>query len=376
MQEPTSFAPAFMKWIPLAKQVVQRTLGLGWKDVLEIYSYIPTIPLAEALALEARRAGSDTHITLMTDDLWFTSMEDLPTRWLREPSQVELAINKTVTAHVYLGGPADARRFSSIPLDKFDANAIGNLKQDEPRQRRRVRQVDLPIGRVCQERAEAYSLDYPRWRQSYEAALAVDLDDIRKAGLEWAQKLKGRKKVRITSNSGTDLRFETKDMAPFVDDGIIDAKDVRSEHLETSLPAGKVVSAILPNSAEGEMHFAEPVLLAGKVIKGVNLTFKKGRLVRWEAEENADLLSHPLRNAAKMRVDHLGWFAIGLNLVAEPCMLDNRIVKDDVTIGLGYHPQVEPSKKRTAAGFEATIGICNVEISNRRASAPKSKIVG
>ena len=60
----------------------------------------------------------------------------------------------------------------------------------------------------------------------------------------------------------------------------------------------------------------------------------------------------------------MGWFAVGLNPVAKPCMLDNRIVKDDVTIGLGYHPQVEPSKKHTAAGFEATIGICNVEISS------------
>jgi len=360
--EASSSTPAFVKWIPLAKQVVRRTLGLRWKDVLDIYSYIPTIPLAEALALEARRAGSDTHITLMTDDLWFTSMEELPTRWLREPSQVELAINKAVTAHVYLGGPADARRFSSIPLNKFDANNIGNLRQDKPKQRRCVRQVDLPIGRVCQERAKAYSLDYPRWRQTYEAALAADLGEIQKTGIEWAERLKGRKKVRIVSDSGTDLRFETKDIAPFVDDGIIDARDVRRGHLETGLPAGMVVSAVLPNSAEGEVHFAEPMLLAGKVIKGVSLAFKKGRLVSWVAEENADLLSHPLRNAARMRGDDLCWFAVGLNLVAEPCMLDNRIVKDDVTIGLGYHPQVEPSKKQTSAEFEATIGICNVEI--------------
>ena len=67
--------PPFEQWIPLARQVVRTSLGLGWKDVFEIYTYIPTIPLAEALALEARRAGSDTHLTLMTDDLWFTSMQ-------------------------------------------------------------------------------------------------------------------------------------------------------------------------------------------------------------------------------------------------------------------------------------------------------------
>ena len=55
--------PAFDKWIPLARQVVRTSLRLGWKDVFTIYTYPPTIPLAEALALEARRVGSDTHLT-------------------------------------------------------------------------------------------------------------------------------------------------------------------------------------------------------------------------------------------------------------------------------------------------------------------------
>src|SRR2546428_5530864 len=106
--------PDFQQWIPVAKQVVRRTLGLRWRDVLEVYSYIPTIPIAEALALEARRAGSDTHITLMTDDLWFTSMKELPTRWLRTPSPVESAIGGVITAHAYLGGPPGAPRVPGI----------------------------------------------------------------------------------------------------------------------------------------------------------------------------------------------------------------------------------------------------------------------
>src|SRR3990170_2947047 len=123
-ESPTT--PAFERWIPLARQVVRQSLRLGWKDVFEIYTYVPTIPLAEALALEARRAGSDTHITLMTDYLWFTSMRELSTRWLRLASPVEYAIHRAITADVYLGGPADARRMRDIPPEKFDANAMGN----------------------------------------------------------------------------------------------------------------------------------------------------------------------------------------------------------------------------------------------------------
>jgi len=354
--------PPFQKWIPLARQVVKRTLQLRWKDVLDIYSYIPTIPVAEALALEARRAGSDSHIELMTDDLWFTSMAELPARWLREPSPASLAINKVSTAHVYLGGPVDARRMSIIPIEKFDANAIGGMKQDAPLIPRRVKSVDLPIGRVCPERAEAYGLDYSRWRESYEAALAVDLGEIQRAGTELVKKLTRRKRVRVTSDSGTDLRMETKSICPFLDDGIIDAKDVSRMHLETGLPAGKLACGIVATSAEGDVHFADPIFLAGRTIKAAHFAFKKGKLVKWEAEENSDLLSHPLRNAAKLGADRLGWFAVGLNSAPKPCMLDNRIVKDDVTIGLGYHPQLEPSKKRTTAEFDATIGVCHLEV--------------
>src|SRR3989442_10683377 len=140
-------SPPFESWIPLARQVVRASLRLGWKGVSEIYTYPPTIPLAEALALEARRTGSDTHITLMTDDLWFTSMHELSLKWLRQRSPVEYAINSTCTARIYLGGPSDARRMKDIPPEKFDATALGGAQQHRASRRRKGTYVDLPIGR-------------------------------------------------------------------------------------------------------------------------------------------------------------------------------------------------------------------------------------
>src|SRR2546425_12883667 len=138
--------PRFESWIPLARQVVRTSLRLGWKDVFTIYTYPPTIPLAEALALEARRAGSDTHLTLMTDDLWFTSMEELSTKWLSTASSIEHALAETETAHIYLGGPADARRMREIPPEKFEANSLGGDRQHEPRKKRRGPGMGPPTG--------------------------------------------------------------------------------------------------------------------------------------------------------------------------------------------------------------------------------------
>src|SRR3989475_9203791 len=159
--------PRFESWIPLARQVVRTSLRLGWKDVFTIYTYPPTIPLAEALALEARRAGSDTHLTLMTDDLWFTSMVELSTKWLSAASPIEHALAETETAHIYLGGPADARRMRDIPPEKFEANSLGGDRQHEPRKKRRVREIDLPIGSPTPERAATHGLSHAKWDKKY-----------------------------------------------------------------------------------------------------------------------------------------------------------------------------------------------------------------
>jgi aminopeptidase len=352
---------AFEHWTELARQVVRVSLRLGWNDVFEIYTYVPTIPLAEALALEARRTGSDTHLTLMTDDLWFTSMNELSTRWLRAPSPAERALNATVTAHIYLGGPADARRMRDIPPEKFDANATGGSRQDEPLRRRRVRGVDLSIGRLTPERAEAYGLDFARWRRSYEAALGVDLRTIQKAGASRARALTGRQKVRVTSDSGTDLEFQTKPIVPAVDDGIISPADIRRGFVETSLPAGRLEAVIRPETARGEVRCRDPIFFAGRTIRGLRLGIEKGKIAEADAEENADLLEHALSSETKSRA-RLGWFTVGLNPAAEPVMLDNSIVKDDVGIGLGPHWELERTKADPTLSFYVTIGPSHLEI--------------
>lgn len=352
---------AFEAWIPLARQVVRTSLRLGWKDVFDIYSYPPTIPLAEALALEARRVGSDTHITLMTDDLWFTSMKELSIKWLSAPSPVHSAIDSVSTATTYLGGPADARRMKDIPPEKLAANAMGGVRQHEPRRRRRVRHVDLPIGRVTPERAEAYGLDYAAWHRSYHAALSVDLKDIARRGTALGRTLSGRRKVRLTSDAGTDLRFETKSIAPVVDDGIVSAADVRRGFVETALPAGKLELAVRPESVEGEIHSTDPFFFAGRAAVRPWYRVRRGKIVAWGADERGELLDHALKSS-KVASARVGFLTIGLNPAAEAVMLQNEIVHDVVGFGLGPHPQLERRAADPSVEFIATIGPVHMEI--------------
>jgi leucyl aminopeptidase (aminopeptidase T) len=234
------------------------------------------------------------------------------------------------------------------------------MKQDKPKSRRGVRSVDLPVGRVSPDRAEAYGLNFDLWQKSYNAALASDLSEIRRAGEKWMSRLRGRKRVRVVSDFGTDLRFVTAAARPMVDDGIISSDDVRRGFVETSLPAGKFVSGILPGSAKGKICFTDPVFLMGRSVIGLQLELERGRLTHWSAKENADILTSTLGNRRSVG-NYLGWFSIGLNSAVEPCMLDNSIVQNDVGIGFGPHPLVEPSKIRPRVSFEGTIGLVEIE---------------
>ncbi len=350
----------YEEWIPLARQVVRTSLRLGWKDVFTIYTYLATIPLAEALALEARRAGSDTHLTLMTDDLWFTSMKELSTKWLSTASPAEYAIAKAETAHIYLGGPADARRMRDIPAEKFEANSMGGDRQHEPRRKRKVRDIDLPIGRVTRERAEAYGLDFARWYRSYHNALSVDLKKIRTIGSTLARSIAGRKSLRIDSDAGTALRFETKAIAPIVSDGIISPADIRRGFVRTALPAGRLELAVRSESVNGEVQGTDPIPFAGRAIVRPWFRIRSGKIIESRAGEHEDLL-HRVLHRSKVERAKIGYVTIGLNPVAEPCMLDNSIVKDDLGIGLGPHPQLERAAADPAVSFDCTIGPVRIE---------------
>src|SRR2546427_6303817 len=133
----------------------------------------------------------------MTDDLWFTSMQELSTKWLSTASPAERAMAEAETAHIYLGGPADARRMRDIPPEKFEANSLGGDRQHEPRRKRRGRDIDLPIGGLTPERAETHGLHYEKRHSSYHKALALGPKENQRGGRALAPALPGREEVPI-----------------------------------------------------------------------------------------------------------------------------------------------------------------------------------
>ncbi len=328
--------PPFERWLPLGRQIARRSLRLVPRDVLEIYCYPPAIPLAEAIALEARRIGSDTHITLMSDDLWFTSMEFLPRSWLEAPSPAERAISTVATASVYVGGLGDAAKLQRVPDAKLRANGVGGTKQDAPRQKRRgFRHLAIPIGWVSEGRASVYGLDLRRWRAGFEAALDVDLPAVASAGARLARRYARPRALRIRG-VGTDLRLRTTG-ATFVEDGMIGPDDAARRMQEALLPAGRLAVGVEPRSASGTIRFRDPLYQRGFVIRDVRLDVQAGRIVSWSSRTERARLDAMMRGMSDS-ARRIGWFSIGLNPAAPMCLMDNSIVQGAIAVGIGSHP--------------------------------------
>ncbi len=125
--------------------------------------------------------------------------------------------------------------------------------------------------------------------------------------------------------------------------------------------AGRLEAVVRPTSARGEVHSTDLLFFAGRTVVRPWYRLEARKVVACGAAEHEDFLRHVLKESQAAGT-RLGYVTIGLNPAAEPCMLENSCVKDDVGLGLGPHPQLERRAADPSVSFYATIGRVRVEI--------------
>jgi leucyl aminopeptidase (aminopeptidase T) len=127
--------------------------------------------------------------------------------------------------------------------------------------------------------------------------------------------------VRVTSPSGTDLRFRTADRPVSFGDG--DASRARAARgvvlidKEIEIPSGAIRVAPLEESVEGVIAFP-PSQWAGRPVEGLRLRFAKGRVVEVTAASGREAVEAEMKSAGDAG-RAFREFALGFNpLLAVP----------------------------------------------------------
>jgi aminopeptidase len=127
-----------------------------------------------------------------------------------------------------------------------------------------------------------------------------------------------------------------------------------------NMPDGEIYTGPVEDSANGWVRFTYPAVYNGRVVEGVELTFKDGKVVNARADKHEDFLIQMLNTDVGAR--YLGEFAIGTN--HEINRSTHNILLDE-KIGGSFHLALGAGYPETGAFNKSVIHwdmICDIKI--------------
>jgi leucyl aminopeptidase (aminopeptidase T) len=348
----------------IAQRVVHESLKLGEEDYVLITTWAHTIPLAEALALEAMKAGAVPTIVLESDNLYRSVLSEVPEENLKKTPLHMLAALDAVTAEISLSGPEDPSVFEAGSPASVSAMNEAYHPLMEKSRTKKIRGAYIQYGFATPERAKRYGVDHTTWSQGLSGALTSDLKKISRDCKIMASIFENAKKIEVTHSNGTKLKMSLAGRAASAQDGIVDASDIAKGHLWATLPAGNVTCAPNETSVNGKV-VVEKMALWGQVVKNLTWNFKDGKLVSYKAGENEKVFAEFL-NGATGDKDRFASISIGLNPHAKStgANLTDWIVRGAISLGIGNNEDLGGENK-TDFGWSVTLLGATVKVDGK-----------
>ncbi len=316
----------------LAKNVIRRSLHVRPRENVIVECWNHALDAAKEVVYQLRAVGARPMLLFEDEETYWRTVETLPVTKLGQVSASEWAALSEADAYVFFPGPADLPRYRKN-LPKSSAATAYNSEWYRRAGKAGLRGARLLLGYVSRERAQAYGYDYDPWREMILRASSIDFGPISRKGKKLAVLLSRDAEVEVTAPNGTRFVCELKGRAAVMEDGIVDAQDMKDGEFMTGVPPGYVIVCPGESSAEGEIRFDRPVPYLGLQITDVAFQFKDGKAT-WRASSNADEIRMQFDKATGAK-DRLGWLQIGLNPELSYGFLQDDLVAGAVEIGIG-----------------------------------------
>jgi len=342
----------------LVKNVIRKSLAIHPGENVIVETWNHGLDAAREFVYHLRAAGAKTLLLFEDEEAHWRSVETLPPSKLGRVSRSEWAALDAADAYIFLPGPADIARYRRN-MAKMQA-AFGYNEEWYRRARKAgIRGARVLLGYVSPERAASYGFDFPEWRRMVLDASSADFRAIARKGRKVAERLSREDEVTVSSPNGTRLAFRLRGRRARVEDGIVDARDIKEGDLLTNVPPGYAYVAPDETSAEGTLVADLPLPYMGTLIRGLRIAFKDGKAT-WSAEGEADVLRSSW-DRAKGPKDRLGFLGIGLNPAARTGFLQDDLVAGVVEIGIGSNDEVG-GRNRTTFYLGARLTSATVQV--------------
>ncbi len=298
----------------LAKTLVHYSTEVKPGDHVGILTQPVALPLAEEVYRQALAAGGYPYVLLgglrsraATEALEYILFTEGSDDQIQHVNRFDKMVREEFDVMVVLQSQSNTRRLSNV---------------DPAKQQLRARAY-TEVTKIYRQRAAAGDLRwvitlYPTRAVAQDAEMSLEefsdyvfgttFSDTNDPVAEWnkihdeqqrlVDWLKGKK---LLSVKGPNVDLEVS----------IDGRDFINSDGKRNMPSGEIFTSPVEDAVNGWVRFTYPAIRQGREVEGVELTFKKGKVVEASAEKNQDFLISMLDTDKGAR--YLGEFAIGTN---------------------------------------------------------------
>jgi leucyl aminopeptidase (aminopeptidase T) len=303
----------------VARALVGSALGVRRGEHVAVASWNHTLPWAAACVAEARRLGARPFLLLEDEGAFWRSLDLAPAahRWSGLSGPLRSAVARADVL-IYFPGPADRPRLHSLPSHLVTPFLGSDGEWLRQARRGRVRGVRCLLGYASDAQAEHWGVPGAMWRsQLIRGITEVDYGDLTKTAARAARLLARGRELRVMAANGTDVRLRLRGRTPWVDDGRVDAEDLRRGRNLTAAPSGSVVVAVDEKATTGTALANRPSFLSGGRTEGGQWEIDGGRLRNYWYSEGGEAFESDFAAAPRGR-ETVALFALGLNPVLAP----------------------------------------------------------
>ena len=296
----------------MAHVVLRDTLRVRPGENVTIEAWSGSVPWARAFVAEARRLGALPMTLYEDEELFWDAASSGKLGSLGKVGDHEWAALGKTDAYVFFFGPSEWPRFENLPERVRSRVQAYNREWYRRARRAKLRGARMFVGRTSPQAADVFHVDLDRWRDELVRATLVPPATMHRVGKKIAQRLLRGRTVRISHPNGTDLTLQLKQYPVQLDDGLVDADDLRAGNNMTWMPSGVVGAAVDESFGEGRIVANRAVYLSPGPAEGGEWTLRDGRLRSFSYGRGAEHFEKPYGEAPKGR-DQPGFLSIGLN---------------------------------------------------------------
>ncbi|MBI2105941.1 aminopeptidase [Candidatus Woesearchaeota archaeon] len=278
----------------LAKLVVEYCVSVKPNDDVIIFGSSEAEEFIEELYRQIILKGANPLVRMHLKDVDYFFFKHANEKQLKHFPKHWFDALKKADAHITVETEFNTRDLSSCDPKKIKIRAATLEPIEDMILKKRYTLVSYP----CPAYAQEADMSLDEWKDFVFSSCLVDWKKLEKKYSNLAKHFTNGEKVHLLGD-GVDLKFSIKNKNAVYDDG------------KENMPGGEVYMAPVRESMNGWIKFDYPSIYDGREIRNISLEFKKGKVIKFSASKNQNMLKAALES--DKNASYVGEFGIGVN---------------------------------------------------------------